>query len=128
MRASAVDVAIVDDDDSVRRSLTQLLRAAGFNPVSYASAEEYLANSTGARAHCLVLDIQLGGMSGFDLRERLVAAGVAPPTIFITAHERLAPARTARAAGCVACLTKPILGSSLIEAVREAVGSGNGHA
>ena len=72
-------VGVVDDDESVRRSLARLLRAAGMQPTTYASAEEFRADVQPPRFDCLVLDVQLPGMSGLELRNRLAAEGVATP-------------------------------------------------
>src|SRR4030095_2078487 len=81
-------VSIVDDDLSVRRALSRLVRLAGYGVESFASASEFLASAARSHTACLVLDIQLdgGGMGGVELQERLIADGDAPPTIFITAH------------------------------------------
>ena len=70
-------VAVVDDDESVCRSLGRLLRAAGFQPITYTSAESFLADKNRPQFGCLVLDIQLGAMSGIELAQKLVAEGVA---------------------------------------------------
>jgi FixJ family two-component response regulator len=75
--AHTVNVAVVDDDGGVRGALARLLRAAGFNPVGYSSAESFLADPMRAQTDCLVLDVHLGGMSGLDLQERLTARPIA---------------------------------------------------
>ena len=97
--AGTVNVAVVDDDAGVRSALARLLRAAGFNPVGYSSAEGFLADPGRAQTDCLVLDVHLGGMSGLDLQERITAGGVAPPIIFVTAHEEPDAQERARRAG-----------------------------
>src|SRR5262245_14260924 len=93
-------VGIVDDDASHCRAVARLLRASGMDPVTFASAEEYLEHGAQREIDCLVLDIQLGGISGFELQNRLAAAVQAPPVVFLTAHEE--PETIARAArsGC----------------------------
>jgi FixJ family two-component response regulator len=121
--AHTVNVAIVDDDGSVRSAFARLVLAAGFNPVAYSSAEGFLADPRRAQTDCLVLDVRLGGMSGLDLQERLTAGGVAPPIIFVTAHEEPDAQERARRAGCVAFFHKPVPGRALLEAVRQAVDS-----
>ena len=121
MNAQTVNVAVVDDDGSVRRALARLLDAAGFNPVGYSSAEGFLADATRARTDCLVLDVHLGGMSGLDLQERLAADGAAPPIISVTAHQEPDAEEQARRAGCVAFFHKPVPGRALLEAVKRAV-------
>ena len=85
--AQPVYVAIVDDDENVGRSLGRLLRAVGMQPITYQSAEAFLADQRRPRFDCLLLDIHLGGMSGIELGQRLVAEGGHAPFIFITAHD-----------------------------------------
>jgi FixJ family two-component response regulator len=87
MRATANRVAIIDDDESLCRSLRRLLRQSGFHPPIYLSAEEFLDCSVRSRFDCLLLDIQLGGMSGIDLRRQLLSEGDMTPVIYITAHD-----------------------------------------
>jgi FixJ family two-component response regulator len=113
-------VAIVDDDASHCRALARLLRASGMEPLTFASAEEYLGQTSGGATDCVVLDIQLGGMSGFDLQDRLASAGAAPPVVFLSAHEE--PETIARAArtGC-AYIRKTEPAQALLEAIRRAV-------
>src|SRR5512137_2546387 len=80
-------VAVVDDDESVCRSFSRLLRIAGFQPVTYPSAETFLEDTKRPRFDCLVLDIQLAGMSGLELSHRLAAVKDGTPVVFITAHD-----------------------------------------
>ena len=87
MSTMPIYVAVVDDDESVCRSFGRLLRAAGIQPITYPSAESFLADTKHPQFGCLVLDIQLGGMSGIELGQRLVADGGHTPIIFITAHD-----------------------------------------
>lgn len=87
IEASDAYVAVIEDDDGLRRSLARLLRAAGYRPVTYRSAEMYLDEASPPKFECLVVDIQLDGMSGIQLGEHLAAAGSTLPVIFITAHE-----------------------------------------
>jgi len=88
-------VAVVDDDEGVCRSVSRLLRAAGFQAVSYLSAEAFLCDTKQPRFDCLVLDVQLGGLSGIELAERLASSHQSTPVVFITAHD--APDVRARA-------------------------------
>ena len=112
-------IGVVEDDPSFRRALRRLLSAAGFNVATFASAEEFLTSeSTGATA-CLVLDVHLGGMSGFDLQQRLATAGVPIPAIFITAHDD--PVTRERARSGVAYLQKPFREDALIGAIQQAL-------
>ena len=111
-------VVIVDDDSSHCRAVARLLRASGMEVSTFASAEEFLQR--GAETDCLVLDIQLSGMSGFDLQTRLDAGGQAPPIVFLTAHEE--PETIARARrGGRAYVRKTDPAGVLLEAIRRAV-------
>jgi FixJ family two-component response regulator len=112
-------VGVVENDPSFLRALKRLLSGAGFSVATFASAEEFLASeSTGVTA-CLVLDIHLGRMSGFDLQDHLATTGVSIPTIFITAHDDLATRK--RAQSGVAYLRKPFREDALIGAIRQAL-------
>ncbi len=115
-------VAVVDDDDSLCRSFSRLLRAAGFQPVTYASAEAYLADSKRPRFDCLVLDIRLEGMSGVELSQRLAAVQDTTPVIFVTAHDEPEVRAQALAAGCAGYFRKTDRGEQVLEAIRHAIG------
>ena len=82
-----VCIAVVDDDESLRRSLARLLRASGYYPVTYASAEAFLADLARPAFGCLILDYQLDGMSGIELAEQLATSGSKVPVVFLTAHD-----------------------------------------
>src|SRR4051812_40070977 len=100
MSSSApIYVAVVDDDENLCRSFGRLLRAAGIQPITYASAEAFLADAKHPQFDCLVLDVQLGGMSGLELSRRLTAEGGQTPIIFITAHDDPDGRAEAEAAG-----------------------------
>lgn len=114
-------IGIVDDDASILRALKRLLGASGFEVETYASAEEYLALEHPERIDCLLLDIHLGGLSGFELQERLTAARVATPIIFITALDDAPTRERARRAGAVEYLPKPLDEQSLLGAIRGAL-------
>jgi FixJ family two-component response regulator len=79
-------IGVVDDDLSVRRAVGRLLRANGYTCVTYESAEVALADPALLRVNCIIIDIQLGGMNGFEFRDRLDSLGVRIPRLFITAH------------------------------------------
>ena len=115
-------ISIVDDDLSVRRALSRLVRLAGYAVESFASAPEFLASAPRGRTACLVLDIQLdsGGMSGFDLRDRLVADGVTIPTIFITAHGDARTLERVKQSGVAGFLSKPFGDQALLDLIRRA--------
>ena len=114
-------VAVVDDDISVRESLESLIRSVGMEVRVFASAEEFLNSIHPRKADCLVLDVRLPGMSGFDLQHHLVARKFEVPVIFMTAHGYDERARLeARSDWTVACLTKPFSEDELLDAVHTA--------
>jgi FixJ family two-component response regulator len=103
----AADVVVIEDDESVRRALARLLRAEGFLVDTWSSAEDYLTRDQSATA-CLVLDVRLGGMSGFALQDHLLAAGRVVPIIFISGHANALASERLRLPGTVALIAKPI--------------------
>jgi FixJ family two-component response regulator len=111
-------VAVVDDDEKLCQSFGRLLRAAGIQPITYSSAEAFLADAKRPRFDCLVLDVQLDGMSGIELAQRLVGDGTPPPFIFITAHDDPAARAEAEAAGCAAYFQKTDSGAEVLETIR----------
>ena len=117
---SPIHVALVDDDESLCRSLGRLLRASGMQPISYGSAEAFLADTKQPGFDCLVFDVQLGGMSGIELAQRLVAEGGHAPFIFITAHDDPETRAAAQAVGCAAYFRKIDAGADVLEAIRRA--------
>jgi FixJ family two-component response regulator len=119
---NTVYVAVVDDDESVCRSFTRLLRVAGLQPVTYASAEALLQDTKRPRFDCLLLDIQLGGISGLELSQRLAAVKDATPVIFITAHDEPEMRTRALATGCAGYFRKTDPGEQVLDAIRRAAG------
>ena len=118
MSKTPIYVAVVDDDESVCRSFGRLLRAAGLQPITYESAESFLADTRHPQFGCLVLDIQLGAMSGIELARRLAADGGHTPVIFITAHDDPEARAEAEALGCRAYFRKTDSGSDVLAAIR----------
>jgi FixJ family two-component response regulator len=114
-------IGIVDDDVSLLRALQRLLRAAGFAVETFQSAEEVLPSERRAGLRCLVLDVHLGGMSGFDLQRHLAARGESIPIIFITAHDDSETRDRARREGAVEYLRKPFDEQVLIQAIHRAI-------
>jgi FixJ family two-component response regulator len=114
-------VAVVDDDESFCRALGRLLRAAGIQPITYASAEAFLADTKHPQFDCLVLDIRLSGMSGIELGQRLMAEGGRIPFIYITAHDDPDARAGAEAAGCAAYFRKTDSAAEVLEAIRRLV-------
>ena len=115
-------VSVVDDSESVRESLPDLLQYSGFDVQAFASAEAFLESGTVEGTHCLVLDVGLPGMSGPDLQQELQRRGLGIPIVFITAQgdKSLRPRLVAR--GATACLFKPFSDTALVEAVNDALG------
>jgi len=114
-------IGVVEDDPSFLRALRRLLSGAGFTVATFASAEEFLASEAAGGTACLVLDVHLGGMSGFDLQQQLATAGRWIPTIFITAHDDSVTRERARSG--VAYLRKPFREEALVAAIRKALDS-----
>ena len=119
-------IAIVDDDPSVRRALQRLVRSAGYMVQTFPSAHEFLDSLPGRRAACLVLDIHLDGMSGFDLQERLAVDGVGVPVIFITAHDDAPTRERIERSGAAGHLWKPVDEHELLGVIRRAIGLDEG--
>jgi FixJ family two-component response regulator len=113
-------VAIVDDDDSVRGTLQELLRSAGFTSRAFESAETFLASGYQKEAACLITDIRMPGMSGLELQAKLNTERCKIPTIFITAHGDEEMRFQALREGAVEFLPKPFDDEVLIESVRAA--------
>ena len=113
-------VAIVDDDENFCRSLGRLLRAAGMQAITYTSGEAFLADTKHPRFDCLVLDIQLGGMSGIELARRLLAERRPTPFIYVTAHDDPEVRVQAEATGCAAFFRKTDPGGDVLAAIRRA--------
>lgn len=114
-------MAVVDDDESVRESLPDLLKELGFNAAVFASAEEILASNILQNVRCFILDVTMPGMTGPDLHRELRRRGVASPVIYITAQKDEAMRSRLVAQGAVACLFKPFSEASLQDALRLAV-------
>jgi FixJ family two-component response regulator len=118
---SELTLLVVEDDAGMRQAIGRLLDAAGFHVASFSSAEELLRGNTSSSAACLIFDIQLPGISGFELRRVLARTGAAPPVIFITAHDTPAAREEAGRLHAAAYLPKPFQGRELVAAVSRAV-------
>jgi len=116
-------VALVDDDESVRRALGRLLRVDGLTADLFSSAQSFLEGLAADGYGCVILDIHLGGMSGLDLLERLGTERHRLPVILITAFDDEASRERAQAGGAFAYLRKPIDAGILLETVRKAMGA-----
>ena len=117
-------VSVVDDDESVRESLPDLLREFGFSAQAFASAEEFLASDRIGHTHCLILDVAMPGMSGPDLQRELTQRGQRIPVVFITAHGDHTVRPRLIEQGAVECLFKPFSDTALREALDVALGAG----
>lgn len=122
MRKSTPVISIVDDDLSVRRALRRLVGSAGYLVETFASAREFLSSPLSANSACLVLDIYLEGMNGFELQEQLAADRVAIPIIFMTAHDDAVTRERTRRSGAAGYLGKPFDGQALLDTIRRVVG------
>jgi DNA-binding response OmpR family regulator len=112
-------IVIVEDDASMSQAIGRILRAGGFEAVAFASAEAALEGDAIAKADCLVLDIHLPRMSGFELYRRLIQVGERPPVVFITAHDEPTVRELAEEMAAASYLPKPFSGRALLEAVRQ---------
>jgi DNA-binding NtrC family response regulator len=114
-------VCVVDDDASIRDSLRDLIASAGLRVQTFASAQEFLAGPRPGAASCLVLDVQLPGLSGLDLQQELAKLDVQIPIIFITGHGDIPMTVRAMKAGAIEFLTKPFRDDDLLNAVDQAI-------
>jgi FixJ family two-component response regulator len=118
MTAGSPMVFVVDDDPSVRRSVTRLLESAGYAVEAFASAREFLARPPHPGPCCLVLDVRMPGLTGLELQERLVAGGRRLSIVFVTGHVDVPKSVQAMKGGAVDLLTKPVDAEDLIAAVQ----------
>ena len=117
-------VSVIDDDESVRESLPHLLKGFGFAVRAFSSAEEFMASDQISQSKCLVVDINMPGMSGPDLLEELKRLGRETPVIFITAHRDEKVRSHVIERGAIACLFKPFSGNVLRAAIDSALENG----
>jgi FixJ family two-component response regulator len=113
-------IFVVDDDASMRLAVKRLLSQHGFKTEVFDSIEDFYKRADVGRSDCLVLDVKLKNGSGIDLRRELASAGVSVPVIFVTANDSDNIRKAAMDTGCVAFLTKPFSGTSLIDAINKA--------
>lgn len=120
MNKASILVSVVDDDESVRESLPDLLREFGFASQAFAMPAEFLRSAFVDKTNCLILDIAMPGMSGPELRRELLRRGYDIPTIFITARADFA-SRPDVCEGAIDCLIKPFSETALLEALKRAL-------
>jgi FixJ family two-component response regulator len=121
MTQNKIMVSVIDDDESVRESLPDLLKEFGFAVGAFASAEEFLASEYVTKSNCLVLDIGMRGMSGPDLQRELKQRRQEIPIVFITAQRDEALRSRMLKLGAVECLFKPFSDTALFEAIKLAI-------
>jgi FixJ family two-component response regulator len=114
-------ISVVDDDESVRESLPDLLRELGFSVQVFSSGEDFLASTSVGETKCLILDIAMPGMSGPDLQRKLKAQRAEIPIIFITAHGERSVRPHLIQQGAVDCLFKPFTEAALLRALNTAL-------
>ena len=120
-RESDAIIAIVDDDASVREGLQSLIRSAGWRVETFVSAQEFLGRLGAQAPSCLILDLQLPGLSGLDLQQRMAEVGLEIPIVFLTGHGNIPASVQAMKAGAVEFLTKPLDEQKLLQAIQEAI-------
>jgi len=121
LRQSDVLITIVDDDPSVRHGLERLIRSLGWKTEAFASAQEFLARPQCEAPSCLVLDLQLPGLSGLGLQKRMAEAGLETPIVFLTGHGDIPASVQAMKAGAIGFLTKPVDEEALSKSIQEAI-------
>ncbi len=121
MTAFNPTVFVIDDDASIRKSLSRLLRSAGYTAETFSSAEEFLRREHFEGAGCILLDVQMTGLSGMDLQEELNKADYHMPIVFITGHGDIPMSVEAMKKGAVDFLTKPFDDEQLLQALRAAI-------
>src|ERR1700739_1520602 len=114
-------VFVVDDDVFVRDALESLVRSAGFEVETFASAQDFLHRRKPDGPSCLVLDVRLPGLSGLDLQKRILEANREIPIVFITGHKDVPTSARAMNAGAVGFLLKPFPGNDVLDAIRQAI-------
>ena len=114
-------VAIVDDEEGIRKALSRLLRASGLEAESYANGQEFLDAASGHRPDCVVLDLHMPGLSGLQVLRKLKAAGQRLPIIIITAHDQAETREQCMAEGARAYLRKPLEDRVLLNAISAAM-------
>jgi FixJ family two-component response regulator len=114
-------IAIVDDDSSVRKGLERLIRSVGWKTETFGSAQEFLASPRINAPTCIVLDLQLPGLSGLELQKQMSEAGVETPIVFLTGHGDIPASVKAMKAGAIEFLTKPVEEQDLLNAIQEAI-------
>ena len=114
-------VAVVDDEESVRRALIRLLRAANMDAEAFASGEAFLESLEKFRPDCVVLDLQMPGLTGRDVQRRLMSMQINLPVILITAHDDMVTQQQSLSDGAANYLRKPLRGDVLVRSINESI-------
>ncbi len=125
MQTPKIRVVLVDDEAPVRKAVGRLLKSAGLEVQTFGSGPEFMDSLDGCRPDCLILDIHMPGMSGFDLRARLHASGIRLPVIFVTAFDDQNLGQRLERSGAAGFLLKPFTEEELLQAIWLAVGCSN---
>jgi FixJ family two-component response regulator len=120
-------VAIVDDDASVRKSTTRLIRSFGYRAEAFASGEEFLSSPEASRTACLVLDVRMPDMDGLEVQRQVAAHQLQIPVVFISGRASDEEERRARSAGAIDFLRKPIATATLLQVLRKVIAIGDDH-
>ena len=119
-------VAVVDDDASVRKSTTRLIRSFGYRAEAFASGEEFLTSPEASQAGCLVLDVRMPEMDGLEVQRQVAARQLHIPVVFISGRASDEEERRARSAGAIDFLRKPIATTTLLQVLRKVFATGEG--
>jgi len=120
-------VATVDDDASVRKSTTRLIRSFGYRAEAFASGEEFLSSPEASRTACLVLDVRMPDMDGLEVQRQVAARQLQIPVVFISGRASDEEERRARSAGAIDFLRKPIATATLLQVLRKVIAIGDDH-
>jgi FixJ family two-component response regulator len=118
------NVAIIDDDPAVLKALSRLLRTHAFTVATFQSGQQFLATLPEPLPDCLILDLQMPGMTGLEIQQHLARKGIRIPTIIITAHDEAGIRERCKSAGAIAYLAKPVPQAALFDAIEAARGDG----
>jgi len=124
MTKEQTTIYVIDDDESVRKAFKRLLRSVNFEAETFASAEEFLRSQKPNKNSCIIIDIRMPGLTGFDLQRKLMAQGSRIPIIVISASDDAYTREQARELGAVAFFRKPIDDQALLDAITWAVSGG----
>ena len=122
MDRSRLRIAVVDDDDSVRKALKRLLRAANLDADTFASGRDFLVSLAAQVPDCIVLDLHMPGMNGLDIQQQLTRTGLLVPIVVITGHDEPLTRTQCLSAGAAAYLCKPLDDEALLDAIYRAAG------